>query len=187
MRNVSKLLISLFTVLTLSCAKDGATGPQGPAGADGANGTNGNANVKVYTFASHDFSVTSSKSLSVTTTADTASNSAWLIYLVRASGNVYPIPGFGVNGTSDYRAFWIYGSPSVNFTISKVSGAGDLYSNIRIIRIFASGLKKDTHGNSTERSKSWESLSEMEKAKSLYPNVDFLDYNAVVKAFNLKD
>ena len=42
MKKLTKILCALLVVLTMSCAKDGATGPQGPAG---TNGINGNANV----------------------------------------------------------------------------------------------------------------------------------------------
>ena len=50
MKKLTKILCALLVVLTMSCAKDGATGPQGPAGTNGTNGTNGNANVTVYNF-----------------------------------------------------------------------------------------------------------------------------------------
>ena len=32
MKKLTKILCALLVVLTMSCAKDGATGPQGPAG-----------------------------------------------------------------------------------------------------------------------------------------------------------
>ena len=44
----TQIISGTFAIIVLmftSCAKDGATGPAGPAGTNGTNGTNGNANV----------------------------------------------------------------------------------------------------------------------------------------------
>jgi hypothetical protein len=122
----------LFAVLLITaCSKDGDPGPEGPKGIDG------NANVVQYDFGTHDFATQASVSLGITTTADTMNQSAWYVYLVRSSGNVYPIPGVGVNGSSEYRLYWNYSAGKVNINISRVSGAGEEYSSIRVIRVYA--------------------------------------------------
>ncbi|WP_207514896.1 hypothetical protein [Longitalea luteola] len=143
----------------------GPAGPQGPAGAQGPQGIAGNANVTQYTYGAHNFATSAIAALTVTTTADTMNRSAWFVYLVRSSGNIYPIPGFGLNGTSDYRVYWSHFSNKANFTISKVSGAGEEYTNIRIIRIYANTA---TAGG-----------------RIGLPAIDFTDYYAVCKYYNL--
>jgi hypothetical protein len=138
--------IFITALLITACSKDGDTGPEGPKGIDG------NANVVQYTFPTHNFAVAASAFLGVTTTADTMNQSAWYVYLIRSSGNVYPIPGFGLNGTSEYRVFWSHSAGKVNFSISRVSGSGEEYSSIRIIRLYANssvpgGRKADINFN----------------------------------------
>lgn len=139
--HITTLLI-VSSVLIFSCKKgdtgpEGPAGPAGPAGPQGPIGVAGNANVTQYTFAAHNFATTAIAGLAVTTTADTMNRSAWFVYLVRSSGNVYPIPGFGVNGSSEYRVYWSHFSGKVNFTVTKGSGAGEDYSSIRVIRMYA--------------------------------------------------
>lgn len=156
------ILILLNTVLSVGCKK----GDTGPAGPQGPQGVAGNANVTLYTFGAHNFATNSTASLQVTTTQDTMTNSAWFVYLVRASGNVYPIPGFGLGGSSDYRVYWNYSGGKVNFTISRVSGTGEEYLNIKIIRAYAN------------------TLSAAARVAPL-PAIDFRDYHAVCKYYNL--
>ena len=129
--------LSLFTstlallLLVFASCKIGDTGPEGPPG------ISGNANVTQYTFGAHNFAISASTFLGVTTSADTMNQSAWYVYLVRSSGNVYPIPGFGLNGSSEYRVFWSHSSGKATFSISKVNGPGEEYASIRIIRVYA--------------------------------------------------
>lgn len=143
--SITALAAMLFSFILVSCKKgdvgpEGPQGPAGPQGIQGPTGAAGNANVTQYSFGTHNFATTASAFLGVTTTADSANRSAWLVYLVRSSGNVYPIPGFGLNGASEYRVFWSYSSGKVNFSISRVTGTGEEYTSIRIIRIYANQL-----------------------------------------------
>jgi hypothetical protein len=141
---IARLAAMLFVILAivLGCKKGdtGPAGPAGPAGPQGPIGVAGNANVTQYTFGTHNFATTATVILQVSTTPDTASRSAWFVYLVRSGGNVYPIPGFGLNGTSDYRVYWSYGGGKNNFTLNRTSGAGEEYATIRIIRMYANTL-----------------------------------------------
>lgn len=172
MKNVSFVLITFGILLLAVCCKKGDAGPegpQGPAGPQGPQGIAGNANVTQYTFGTHNFATNLTASLQVTTTADTMNRSAWFVYLVRSSGNVYPLPGFGVNGTSDYRLYWSHASGKVNFVITKVSGAGEDYTNIRIIRIYANTAVPGG------------------RVADQLPPIDFRDYYAVAKYYNLPE
>lgn len=170
--------VVLMIVLAIISCKKGDQGPAGPAGntgpagaigAQGPQGVAGNANVTQYTFAGQNFATAAATNLQVTTTADTMNRSAWFVYLVRASGNVYPIPGFGVNGSSDYRLYWSFYifTSKVNFSVTKVSGPGEEYSSIRIIRIYANTV---TTGG---------------RMATQLPDIDFKDYYAVCKYYNL--
>jgi hypothetical protein len=164
------ILFSLF--ITLPSCKKGDAGPAGPAGAlgpagpQGPIGIAGNANVTQYVYAGRDFAVDPSLTLQISTTADTTARSVFYVYLVRANGLVYPIPGFGYGGTSDYRTYWSFSSQA-NIFISKVSGPGEAYGSIRVIRLYASNV--------------------MTGAKMLepQPEIDFRDYHAVCKYYNL--
>lgn len=162
--------VVLMIVLAIISCKKGDRGPAGntgPAGDQGPQGVAGNANVTQYTFAGQNFITTASASLPVTTTEDTMSRSAWFVYLVRASGNVYPLPGFGVNGSSEYRLHWFFNSGKVNFTITRVSGTGEDYSGIKIIRIYANTVA--TGGRMAPQ----------------LPDIDLSDYYAVCRYYDL--
>jgi hypothetical protein len=172
--------VLMFVLVIISCKKGdqgpagpagqagaaGATGATGATGAQGPQGVAGNANVTQYTFAGQNFAINGTAILQVSTSADTMNRSAWFVYLVRPSGNVYPIPGFGVNGSSDYRLYWSFVSGKVNFSIGKISGPGEEYS-IRIIRIYANTV---TTGG---------------RMATQLPDIDFNDYYAVCKYYDL--
>jgi hypothetical protein len=135
-------ILILSSAIVISCKKGdtGPAGPAGPAGPQGPIGAAGNANVIQYAYAAHNFATSASINLQVTTTLDTMNRSAWLVYLVRASGNTYPIPGFGISGTSDYRLLIYHSGGKANLTITRVSGPGEEYASIRVIRMYANTL-----------------------------------------------
>jgi hypothetical protein len=170
------MLIALATLLITACKK-GDTGPTGPAGATGAIGATGpagpqgpagNANVVQYNFPGFNFISAgfSSNNLQITSTADTMNRSAYLVYLVRASGNTYPIPGWGLSGDSEYRVLIYYSGGKVNLTITKHSGPGEDYASIRVIRIYS---------NAT-----------MNGGRAVEPDVDVRDYAAVCRYYGLQ-
>jgi hypothetical protein len=135
-------MLIVASVLMTACKKGdtGPAGPAGPAGPQGPIGVAGNANVVQYTYGGHNFAGSASINLQISTTLDTMNRSAWLVYLVRASGNTYPLPGFGLSGDSDYRLLLYHSAGKANMTITKVSGPGEEYASIRIIRIYANTL-----------------------------------------------
>jgi hypothetical protein len=144
------VFLAFFSILVaVSCSKDGDQGPEGPegpagpagpAGPQGPKGANGNANAIQYNYPGYNFTSAgfSSINLQVTTTLDTMNRSAWMVYLVRSSGNTYPIPGWGLSGDSEYRVLWYHSGGKANCTITKHSGPGEEYGSIRIVRIYGS-------------------------------------------------
>lgn len=170
------VLIALTTLVMTACKKGdtgpaGATGPAGPAGPTGpagAQGAPGNANVIQYTYPGYNFISAgfSSVNLQNTTTADTMNRSAYLVYLVRASGNTYPIPGWGLSGDSEYRLLIYHSGGKANLTITKHSGPGEDYASIRVIRIYSSST--GTAGRAAN------------------PEVDVNDYAAVCRYYGLQ-
>jgi hypothetical protein len=172
MKHLIVLSILFSLLITLPSCKKGDAGPAGPAGAQGPAGPQGpigiagNANVTQYVFAGRDFAADASITLQINTTADTTARSVFYVYLVRANGLVYPIPGFGFGGTSDYRTYWSFSSQA-NIFISKVSGPGESYGNIRVVRLYASNVVNAAKQADTQ------------------PEVDFRDYYAVCKYYNL--
>lgn len=166
-------VILIVALLAITSCKKGDTGPQGadgpagPAGPMGPQGIAGNANAMQYTFGAFNYYGALSNQLKVPTTADTANRSAWFIYMVRAGGNVYSIPGWGVNGSTEYRTFWETGATAVDFTINTKQGPGEEYTSTRIIRIYATGTVNAGRNSSL-------------------PDIDFNDYAAVCRYYGLE-
>ncbi|WP_436701209.1 hypothetical protein [Nocardioides sp. BYT-33-1] len=92
--------------------------------------------VLVYSLGGFDFSTTPqfSRTLPTIPGADPAV-SGWTIHLVRASGNIYPIPGEGVNGTSTYRSYITPGAGgTANVVIARSAGTGEAYVDVVVVR-----------------------------------------------------
>ncbi len=105
-------------------------------GDQGEPGAAGNANAVQYNFGPHNF-VTSFAQLKINTTADTMNNSSWHVYLYsEAVARWYALPGEGQGGATSYRVSIGYAGGQVNIYIDKV-GAGETYSKIRVIRVYA--------------------------------------------------
>lgn len=164
---------SFFTMLTLACgllftncAKDGKTGPAGPAG---ANGTNGNANVVSSSITSSSW-VYTAPSWGITftypaITQDIIDKGAVLVYLkVGSAYNQLPLT--------------IYQSASYSSTYEVSTVVGGL-------TIFAtdSDLTQPTNPGS----KTFKVVVIAASGRAANPNVNYNDYNAVKKAFNLQD
>ena len=147
----------------------GPAGPQGvagPAGAQGAAGQNGNANVIQVTF-NEAFSPTISKlfTLPSTISSDILNSSSVLVY-VRTSndpGNLYQIRG--LISSDDFR--YILTPSTRSLQIRRATGT--YVSSItmtKVIIIPANSLINGRVG---------------------LPDIDFSDYNAVKKYYNLPD
>ena len=142
------LIASLFFILFTSCQKEspaGPTGAQGAQGAIGPQGITGNANVTQYTYDNtFDFGANLDFNLQVSTTLDTMNRSAWLVYLKYTGGfdYYYPMPGLGYNGSSYYRNTFYFNTSAnkVIHNITRVNGSGEVYTGIKIIRIYANNV-----------------------------------------------
>ena len=106
-----------------------------PLNLKGADGADGNANVTRYKFAGHDFSNDSYAGFSIPGVSNPDQN-VWLVYL-QVSSYTYPLPGWGVNGSSEYRVF----TNGSIVHIDLVDGSGEFYDNIYIVRIEVSSTE----------------------------------------------
>ncbi|MEP6747840.1 MAG: hypothetical protein ABJB86_08940 [Bacteroidota bacterium] len=164
-------LIALTCILIMTivgaCKKvdAGPAGPAGPAGATGPAGIAGNANATQYIFPSHNFRDGADAVLTVNTTEDTVNRSAWFVYLIYARSSGYPVPGFGYDNLAQYGMSWVYDQKAI-FTITRIAGQGENYLNIRIVRIYTNS----STGDRTKRS---------------LPDIDFNDYDAVRRYYQL--
>jgi hypothetical protein len=132
MRNVSKILVALFTVLTLSCAKDGETGPQGPAGVDGIDG---NANVTIYNFET-DFILTTSKSLVIPGLSQGKVDSSMLLCYYKDAASLpdlwYISPGLGRSSNYQTRYYTTSSSTSTTLNLFILDADGTAYSGVNV-------------------------------------------------------
>lgn len=177
MKKLTKLLMIAIIAILASCAKDGATGPQGPAG------TNGNANVSAYLWNNPPASSTSSAPFIHTLAlsavdSNVLSKGAVLVYVEnnKNTNSWLSIP-FNNDGV------WYYVKLSAGSIEIKVSFNFVASSRVRVV-VIGGGPGGVTTVN---RTRAWSSLTEIEKANTLYPNVDFNNYDDVKKHFNLKD
>ncbi len=183
MKTISNfLIISLCVVLFTSCQKEGPAGPAGVQGTQGTQGTqgiqgavgpqgiSGNANVTQYTYDnSFDFSSNLDFNLQVSTTLDTMNRSLWFVYLKYNGGfeYYYSLPGLGYNGSSYYRNTFYFNTSAnkVIHNITRVNGSGEVYTGIKIIRVYANN---NTTGG-----------------RQLLPPINFLQYETVRDYYNL--
>jgi hypothetical protein len=194
MKSIPRLLavfaITLAIVSFNSCKKGdtGPAGPAGPAGPQGSQGTagaigptgqSGNANVMQYVFSSAngiDLTGASPNNfvpLFLDASNDTLINSAWFAYMFKA-GAWYAIPGHGEGDASVYSFSYGYETQALDtalFFIDRVSGPGEVYDLVKLVRIFASN---DITTNAANRNGS----------RGL-PNIDFKNYAEVKKYYNL--
>ena len=163
--------VALTLGLTLaSCAKKGDTGPAGPAG---TNGTNGNANVKsmsmtvvssswIYDATNKVYRATI---IDVNITQDIVNTGAVMVYIVSGGTNLaLPVTVYPSTAYSETFSFTF----SLNTLVINVQDSDLTQPNnpgaytFKIVKIAASGRMAN-------------------------PNVNYNDYNAVKKAFNLQD
>lgn len=188
-----------IAVLSMTSCKKGDTGPAGPAGPAGPTGPagvagaagpmgpagqSGNANVMQYIFGTFDddgnitdqFDFTGGGyQLTIPLPNDTLDNAAWFVYLIQGGANV-AVPGFGLDNTSQYNFVYGYDGTTADqgdFFVSPVAGPGEKYDIIKLVRILVSNTEvNSTRGGSGRRG---------------LPDINFKDYNAVKKYYNLTD
>jgi hypothetical protein len=56
-------------------------------------------------------------------------------FAVVTSGLVYPVPGPGLDASSEYRSYSEYYGTQASFNIKKLSGPGESYQEIRVIQV----------------------------------------------------
>ena len=173
-------MVAIIAIMA-SCTKEGPQGPAGTNGVDGADGEDGNANVQVLLWNTAP-TPTAGGTFHFrhgTITSQIIEEGAVLYYYLNG-GNWVATPYFNSGATYGVR-------PAVStgvLTLTTFGGATFDISNTKSRIVLIGGSGKGTLV--ITRTKPWASLNEMEKAQSLYPNVDFSDYNAVKKAFKLK-
>lgn len=181
-------LLPLLLLVFIACKKGdpGPAGLQGPAGPAGANGTNGakgangatgpqgpqgiagNANVKQYTYGAQNLTA-GFVNLQVTTTLDTMNRSQWFVYLYyQPLDRWYFLPGSGVGGATQYRVSMGYSANKVNIYIDR-TGPGENYAQAKVIRIYAN------------------SVAPGGRIANVLPSIDFNDYEAVRKYYQLSE
>ena len=187
------------SIFFASCGKDGDVGPAGATGATGATGANGstgaagatgatglqgpagqngNANVRQYLFSNGnnpiDLVTQASVGLGITTTQDTVLGSAWLAYFIDTASVITAVPGmvYGYDATgnvasvSNWAFSYQYLTTQGGFYFDRTSGPGNTLAYIRLVRIW---------------------LGSGSRTSASLPNIDFKDYNAVKKYYNLPD
>jgi hypothetical protein len=180
--NVARWALVLVMAGT-AVACEGPTGPEGPAGpagpvgpagaagqpgATGPQGPTGNANVALYQFEGSNFSTLPTRVLTISGVTEQEMNqSAWLAYLVRPSGLVFHVPGPGLNGSTLYRV-WHEWAGAMQLRIAVVSGPGESYSSIRVIRIAVTGTANDQPSHAM-----------------LPEGLDVTDYDAVLRHYGV--
>jgi hypothetical protein len=167
----------------------GSQGATGPTGATGATGAQGNANVAAYLWNTPPAPSGGADGFGFYTTnftlaqldATVLSQGAYIAYMetTKNSNTWFPLPASVLSITRNIN-FKVGG-----FTIFSNSPGGTDVSGSRIRLVIIGGSGSGVV-NVNRMSTSRKNMTQLEKAKTLYPNVDFSDFNAVKKAFNLK-
>jgi hypothetical protein len=103
---------------------------------------------------------------------DTLNKAAWFTYIFKG-GAWYAVPGAGVGDSSTY-SFWFgyYATDSAVFFVDRVTGKGEVYDAIKLVRILISNATQSIHGGPGNRDG--------------LPNIDFKNYAEVKKYYNLQ-
>ena len=168
----------------------GPTGPAGAAGAQGPTGVSGNANVMQYVLAPVDAN-NNFTGLDLTLAApdnwigmilknqnDTTDVAAWFAYLYKG-GFWYSVPGHGESDASVYSFSYgivdqVLPLDSSVFFIDRVSGPGEVYDALRVVRILISNVTTNSTRGSGKNGN-----------RPGLPDIDFKNYLEVKKYYNL--
>ncbi len=165
------LLLALTILFFFAACKPGDPGPKGDTGAIGATGPAGpqgavgSANVTQITYGSRTHTGNLIEYTMPGVSAAMVNQSAVFVYLNNNGGLWYPIPGI-FNGTNEYRTNFV---PATNSTVRVIRVAGgpggtDTFTATRVVLIPAATL---VNGRKAA--------------------IDYSDYEAVKKAYNLPD
>ena len=138
---------AILCMAITSCKKE--TGPQGPPGDAGVPGANGNANVTQISFGSKTISSAGLITLTLTGVDKTTAEKSLILTFAKGSNLLwYPIPGFGVGGSNEYRTFLNATDPASILTIStNNAGSAETFPAFRVIVIPANNLVNGRNGN----------------------------------------
>jgi Collagen triple helix repeat (20 copies) len=142
----------------------GDKGDKGDTGATGATGATGNANVIQVTYGSKTHTGSDLEYIiPASITKATLDNSAYFVYVSNSGGNTYDLPGWFTGGVNSYRTYNY--TPSNSVYVGRISGSGnDIFTKTRIVIIPANDLRNGRRAA-----------------------VDYTDYEAVKKYYDLKD
>jgi hypothetical protein len=140
----------------------GAPGPIGQVGATGPKGDKGDpgeSNVRLYTFAGHNYASAQSYFVDISGIGPQVDAHLFFVYLVDTSTAViYPIPGQGISGISTYRVWWLRIGNNVSLRTQRSAGPGESYGEMRVITI---------------------PITKMPGGKFILPEIDFDNYDEV--------
>jgi hypothetical protein len=142
----------------------GDKGDKGDTGATGATGATGNANVIQVTYGSKTHTGSDLEYIiPASITKATLDNSAYFVYVSNSGGNTYDLPGWFTGGVNSYRTYNY--TPTNSVYVGRISGSGsDVFTKTRIVIIPANDLRNGRRAA-----------------------VDYTDYEAVKKYYNLPD
>ena len=180
-KKIWQLSFAFVCALSLLACKKGDQGPagaEGPAGPAGPQGVPGNANVILYTFGTQTFTGATSYILSNLSRGRVDSSMVLVYYNPSTETETawYPCPGGGSGGVYETRYFIFQSSISPSkYTLGlrAITPSGTAYSNpltftkLRVIITLTSSI--------------------IPGGRSSQPVVDYNDYYAVKKYFNLPD
>lgn len=167
------LSLSLMALVLMATFTNCEKGQQGPAGKDGTNGANGSANITSRTYTLTTWTSGSSFWYSTLSTPELTSgninNAAILVYVSDTQNTWVPVPATIVNSTN---YFWNYAA-----TIGSVELRWE-YNGI------GNGSNPNTYYSTTVKAK----VVVIPSARVIQnPNLNLKDYEAVKKAFDLRD
>jgi hypothetical protein len=176
----SLVTCALFLFLLASCSKDGATGPAGPQGPTGPSGSTGTMNASVfnYTFAPTDFvaygtqgqpSYRYSSTISIDSITQAVYDNGMVLVYYQGFGTTplpwYPVPQTIYEPTYSYLMTFYYLPGSLTFQqypSDMTSPQATFDISIKVVVVPGTTNKTSI-------------------------NIDWKDYNAVKKYFNLKN
>lgn len=123
-------------------ALDGNPGPQGQQGPPGPVGQTGppGPGPTMFTFPAHNYSTSASYFVNLAGLGPQVNDVMIWVYLVDTStGVIYPIPGKGISGNSDYRVWWLSIGSSISVRTQRAAGPGENYGEVRVLVVPISG------------------------------------------------
>jgi len=162
------MLTALISLTVISCKK-GDTGPIGPAGTNGTNGTNGNANVTNFNITIHTYDWTY------------ASTYSEFHYNYYVSGDFESaVLGYVMSGNGEQVLPYVS-----NVLHNRLTLSSNLSSSTPFVQFQWTNLTTTTTAPTSDYMVRLVIIPPAVRIAN--PNVNYNDYNAVKKAFNLKD